>query len=179
MCGCLKDHKINIGDFMKNKKGFTLLELLVVVLIIGILAAIALPQYKEAVEKSIMQEAIINLKAIAEANERFYMLNGKYAGSGEIDKLDVEIPGEIKNNSQTNLWGNRIMTKYFIYAPNTGSNIAKAIAHRVKEGETDYQNNAPYHLRIHQSDNLLHCYTDNPSSIQRKLCTRLNQTGHL
>ncbi len=52
-----------------KKRGFTLIELLVVVLIVGILAAIAVPQYQRAVEKSRAAEAWTNLKAINEAVE--------------------------------------------------------------------------------------------------------------
>lgn len=48
----------------KNKKGFTLLEMLVVVLIIGILAAVALPQYQIAVEKGRAAEVIMNIATI-------------------------------------------------------------------------------------------------------------------
>lgn len=67
-------------------KGFTLIELLVVVLIIGILASVALPQYQKAVKKTRLMRLAPLVKAMANAEETYYLSNGQYTPfSSELD----------------------------------------------------------------------------------------------
>ena len=75
---------------MKTNKAFTLVELLVVVLIIGVLAAIALPQYQKVIERSKSAQAISLIKATAQAIESYRLSNGDYPHT--FDVLPINIP---------------------------------------------------------------------------------------
>lgn len=77
------------------KKGFTLIELLVVVLIIGILSAVALPQYTKAVEKSRVSEAKILLKALSDAEDVYVLNTGDECGTWKLEDLDITLPGTL------------------------------------------------------------------------------------
>ena len=91
-----------------NNKGFTLIELLVVVLIIGILSAIALPQYELAVEKARTAEASVNAKAILDAEERFKQANPNECVNSFSQIADVNLKGDSIN-------GNTFTTNLFKY----------------------------------------------------------------
>jgi len=87
--------------------GFTLVELLVVVLIIGILAAVAVPQYQQAVNKSRFMTLVTFARAVKPAQESYYLTNGEYTENWE--ELPLSFGGEIK-------WGNYLYMpgQYFV-----------------------------------------------------------------
>ena len=73
-------------------KGFTLIELLVVVLIIGILSAVALPQYTTAVEKARSTEAVTLMGNMRHALERYRLQSAQWPTANSFADLDIEFP---------------------------------------------------------------------------------------
>ncbi len=82
----------------RKRKGFTLLEVLIVVIIIGVLAAIALPQYTNTIEKAKSAEATSTIGALRSSMERYWYDQGSfgtsYTRATDLDDLDIDNPND-------------------------------------------------------------------------------------
>ena len=78
-----------------NKKAFTLVELIVVVIIIGIIASIAVPMMSGIIEKAIKTEAITALGTIRTAQREYYVEYGKYATVTNFSAANNQLSGYI------------------------------------------------------------------------------------
>ena len=142
------------------KKGFTLIELLVVVLIIGILSAVALPQYTKAVTKARFAEAMTNLKAIESATRLCFLADSSSNREGcSMDKLDIEIGTLIEN-------GTRSETKDFIYEAEMRANAWPAAQYKKEDVCICYVDQDSTSLSLSQGEG---CVEKEPSFDYSKL----------
>ena len=78
---------------MSNQKGFTLIELLVVVAIIGILAAIAIPQFADYKKRAFNSRAQSDMRNLVTSQEAYYSDNEEYASCGSSMDCEALLPG--------------------------------------------------------------------------------------
>ncbi|WP_428050445.1 type IV pilin protein [Candidatus Avelusimicrobium caledoniensis] len=108
---------------MKNKQAFTLIELLVVVLIIGILAAVALPQYQKAVTKSRYATMKNLVQSIYEAEQVYYLANNTY--TTDFDELSIDAGGTHYFTTRRSFpWGFCLIESTYAYCKNPTINMS-------------------------------------------------------
>ena len=151
----------NLQYFWRNKQGFTLIELLVVVLIIGVLAAMALPQYRVAVGMSRASTMYAFMRGVDQAQQTFYMANNRYATT--FDSLSVGIPpGFTKTiNESTISKGN---TRCYIM---TGHGNAE-ISIKCTEGITGVV------LEKYHNQNYYLCWAGTNKELNKQICRSLS-----
>ena len=119
---------------IKNKKGFTLVELVIVIVIVGILSVISVPIYRGYVEKAMITEGKVLLNAIAKAELAYFVKNGYFLNTGGSYYYDADLDIDTR--------GNKYFTRFRVRA-GVGDNIPEAsvnLAALADDGDYDDDN---------------------------------------
>ncbi len=164
--------------------GFTLIELLVVVLIIGILAAVAVPQYKVTVAKARVGAMLSLMASLSQAQEAYYLSHGEYAD--DVSALDVDIPGNCTEIDNPGSEGTTFTCgKYFTlgvykigtvnlnYCPDYNENMTECFDNR-----TIHITFRPKHFvyenqRYQDQESKRYCFVSNDSKLAEAVCASL------
>ena len=153
-----------------NNGGFTLVELLVVVLIIGILAAVAIPQYQKAVDKARMVQLLTLSSNVKQAQQRYFMENGDYAKLWS--SLDIDIGGYTLGNADR-----------YIYQKSDSSDYPYAVL-RFNDNNALYFFGGEKYLpgilfMTWYETGYQACYADQNNQRAQALCKSVCQNNHL
>ena len=146
-----------------TKKGFTLLELLIVVLIIGLLASIALPQYQLAVDKAKFSNFQSLVKSIETAFDGYYLIHDEYPNN--FNELDINFDSSYEHRNYLDREGCVIFNDSYccVGIPIDGNQSMNLIC-----GKNDYTLAYAYY------SNRRYCISANGNHRTQRLCENLN-----
>ncbi len=174
-------NKIYQKPFPSGKNaGFTLIELLVVVLIIGILSAVALPQYTAAVEKSRMSEALSVIAALQNNVDLYVLENGFPRGNIGLTgdgsgNYSVDMGVSLSSLSCEN---NTCSSKYFSYSAHCGTTPGSEKGQCfIGADRKDKDGERLYHISRARNESgwdILRCFNWENTSVGKKMCRIIN-----
>ncbi|WP_428052946.1 type IV pilin protein [Candidatus Avelusimicrobium faecicola] len=150
----------NLQYFWRKKQGFTLIELLVVVLIIGVLAAMALPQYRVAVGMSRASTMYAFMRGVDQAQQAFYMANNRYATT--FDSLSVGIPPGFTKTDERTIYKEH--TRCYIMTEHGNAEISIKCSEGITGVVLEKYHNQNYYL----------CWAGTNKELNKQICRSLS-----